>query len=71
MSNQSNKLAKLQEHAKKVEETEYETELEIEDRAYEVRLRNSLQFLQDQVKEEEDSLQEVCRLMDKVTLLLY
>ena len=56
---QNGKYAKLQEFSEKVQDAEYPTDFPGEDAAYEVRLRNTAQYLQDQLKREEESLQEV------------
>lgn len=56
---QKEKFARLQELSEKIQDAEYPTDLPGEDLAYEVRLRDTLQYLQDQVKDEEESLQEV------------
>lgn len=59
MTTQNGKYAKLQELSEKVQDAEYPTDSPGEDAAYEVRLRNTAQYLQDQLKREEKSLQEV------------
>lgn len=59
MTTQNGKYAKLQELSEKVQDAEYPTDSPGEDAAYEVRLRNTAQYLQDQLKREEESLQEV------------
>lgn len=59
MPTQNGKCAKLQEFSEKVQDGEYPTDLPGEDAAYEVRLRNTVQYLQDQLKREEEYLQEV------------
>lgn len=56
---QNQKFAKLQELSEKFQDAEYPTDFRGEDTAYEIRLRNTLQCLQDQVKQDEESLQEV------------
>ena len=55
-------LAKLQEYAKKIEETEYDTESRDGERRYETHLNKALQQLQEQVKQHQDALERVCRL---------
>lgn len=59
MTTHSGKYAKLQEFSEKAQDAEYPTDSPGEDAAYEVRLRNAAQYLQDQLKQEEESLQEV------------
>ena len=59
MTTQNGKYAKLQELSEKVQDAEYPTDSPGEDAAYEVRLRNTAQYLQDQLKREEETLQEV------------
>lgn len=59
MTTQNGKYAKLQELSEKVQDAEYPTDSLGEDAAYEARLRNTAQYLQDQLKREEESLQEV------------
>lgn len=59
MTPHSGKYAKLQELSEKVQDAEYPTDSPGEDATYEVRLRNTAQYLQDQLKQEEESLQEV------------
>lgn len=59
MTTHGGRYAKLQELSEKVQDAEYPTDSPGEDAAYEVRLRNTAQYLQDQLKQEEESLQEV------------
>lgn len=59
MKTQKEKFARLQELSEKIQDVVYPTDFPGEDAAYELRLRNTLQYLQDQVKQEEESLQEV------------
>lgn len=59
MTTQTGKYAKLQEFSEKVQDAGYPTDSPGEDAAYEVRLRNTAHYLQDQLKREEESLQEV------------
>ena len=59
MTTQHGKYVKLQEFSKKSQEAEHPTDFPAEDAAYEVRLRNTAQHLQDQLKREEVSLREV------------
>lgn len=58
MTIQNEKFVRLQE-LEKIQDAGYPTNFPLEDAAYEVRLRNTLQYLHDQVKQEEESLQEV------------
>lgn len=60
--NQNEALSKLQEYAKKIEETEYDIDTRNGERRYEMRLNRALQHLQEQVKQHQDALERVCRL---------
>lgn len=59
---QNQVLAKLQEYAKKIEETEYDTESRNGERSYEMCLNKALQQLQEQVKQHQVALEKVCTL---------
>lgn len=63
-SSQNQVLAKLQEYAKRIEETEYDTETRNGERRYEMRLNKALKQLQEQVKQHQDALERVCRLRE-------
>lgn len=58
MTTRNEKFVRLQE-LEKIQDAEYPTDFPHEDAGYEVRLRNTLQYLHDQVKQEEEYLQEV------------
>lgn len=63
-SSQNQVLARLQEYAKRIEETEYDTETRNGERRYEMRLNKVLKQLQEQVKQHQDALERVCRLRE-------
>lgn len=58
MTTRNEKFVRLQE-LEEIQDAEYPTDFPHEDAGYEVRLRNTLQYLHDQVKQEEEYLQEV------------
>ena len=61
-SSQKQVLAKLQEYAKKIEETDYDTESANGERSYETCLNKALQQLQEQVMQHQVALERVRRL---------
>lgn len=61
-NSQNQVLPKLHDYAKKIEETEYDTETRNGERRYETRLKKALKQLQEQIKQHEDVLERVCRL---------
>lgn len=58
MTTQNEKFVRLQE-LEKIQDAEHPADFPHDDAGYEVRLRNTLQYLYDQVEQEEESLQEV------------
>jgi hypothetical protein len=64
MGSQAQTLANLQEYARIIKETDYDVDTHGDQRAYEARLNKTLVHLQDQVRQEQSTLQTV-RLVNR------